>query len=113
MIFVLLIVAAAVGTGLYLLVMYSSIPGAVDERLGTLEPLPDNLGRWVVEDEPDETEAAEGLVREVRILHHPPKGLLGRERLVKQVRYRNAQTGEIERVEPELVLPRKRTKVTS
>lgn len=115
MIFILLIVAAALGTGLYLLVMYSSIPGAIDERLGALEPLPDNLGRWVTDtDSPEGRDAqAKGLTREVRTLHHPPSGLLGKERLVTQVRYRNAHSGEIERVEPERSAARRRRKEAS
>lgn len=110
MIFVFLVLAAALGTGLYLLVMYSSIPGAVDERLGTLEPLPENLGRWVVEPSSDaEPASGERLQREVRWLHEPGR-LFRKETLIRQVRYRDLDTGEITRVDSAERLPRRRRK---
>lgn len=110
MIIVFLLLAAAVGTGVYLLVMYSSIPGAVDERLGTLEPLPENLGQWVVDPSADaEPASGEHLQREVRWLHDPGR-LFHKETLIRQVRYRDLASGEITRVDPEERLPRKRRK---
>ncbi len=112
MIVIFLVIAAGVGTTLYLLIMYSSIPGAIDERLGELEPLPDELGKWVTDQDSTEGKEAfdDGLSREVRLLHQPSKGLFGKEKLVRQVRYRNRQTGEIERVDPEVAELRKRAK---
>lgn len=108
MIFVFLVLAAGVGTGLYLLVIYSSIPGAVDERLGKLEPLPENLGQWMVDPDPGSTPEA-GLQRELRWLHEHG-GLFRKETLVRQVRYRDLQSGEIVRIDPEERLRRKRRK---
>ncbi len=112
MIIVFLIIAAGLGTMLYLLIMYTSIPGAIDERLGELDPLPENLGQWVVDgDSPEAKKALDsGLQREVRILHQSPRGLFGKEKLVRQVRYRNQANGEIEHVEPEVAELRKRSK---
>ncbi len=112
MIFVFLVIAAGLGTALYLLVMYSSIPGAVDERLGEFEPLPETLGQWVTDTDSDQAKSAtaKGLQREVRILHNPAKGIFAKEELVTQVRFRNTQTGEIDHVEPEVREPRRRIK---
>jgi hypothetical protein len=111
MIFVFVLLVAAFGTGLYLAIMYSSIPGAVDERLGTLEALPDSLGQWVVDTVSDagKQAAIAGKVREVRTLHQGG-GLFSREHFVVQVRLRNAETGEVESVESEQHVPRRRLK---
>jgi hypothetical protein len=110
--FLFLVVAAGIGTSLYLMVMFSSIPGAIDERLGTLEALPETLGKWLTDTDSEQSRAAEaeGLRREVRLLHQPVRGLFGRECLIEQVRYRRLSDGEIERVDPERRITRKRTK---
>lgn len=112
MIFIFLVIAAGLGTAIYLMVMYSSIPGAVDERLGELEPLPQTLGQWITDTDSDDAKRAKdsGLERQVRILHSPAKGLFTKEQLITQVRYKNAQTGEIDRVDPEVRAPRRRKK---
>jgi hypothetical protein len=81
----------------------SHIPGAADERLGALEKLPDNLGSWVA----DAELSSDGLVRESRHLE-PERGLFGRPKLLLQVRYRDPNTREILRIEPEVVVIRKR-----
>ena len=111
MIYLFILGIAALGTALYLLIMYSSIPGAVDERFGKLEAMPENLDRWIVED-CDETRqaASSGLKRETRTLYSPAKGLFGRDKFVRQVRYRDLHTNEILRVDPEEQVLRKRHK---
>jgi hypothetical protein len=111
MVFVFVVVIAALGTGLYLTIMYSSIPGAVDERLGKLEELPQHLGQWVVDDasEAGARASQEGKVREVRTLLQAG-GLFRGEHFVVQARLRNPDNGEIESVEPERRIPRRRSK---
>jgi hypothetical protein len=112
MIVVFVVLVAAVGTALYLSIMYSSIPGAVDERLGKLEELPTHLGQWVVDatSEAGKQATQGGKLREVRTLHQGGS-LFRRDHFVVQARMRNAETGEIETVEPEQQVPRRRHKV--
>jgi hypothetical protein len=110
MIYLFILGVAALGTALYLLIMYSSIPGAVDERLGALEALPDHLDEWIADQGSPEGQraAAEGLVRESRVIHIPAQGIFGRERFATQVRYRSVETQRVVRVEPETRVARKR-----
>ncbi len=110
MIYIFVLTIAAIGTAFYLLVMYSSIPGAVEERFGELEALPDNLDKWLQEEGTEAADAAasEGLTREVRVLFVPKKGLFGQDKFVRQARYRDIKTNKILRVDPEEVVPRKR-----
>ncbi len=105
------LIVGLLGIVVYLTLMFSAIPGAVDERLGALEPLPENLGQWTNDDSSDDAKAAarDGLTREVRHLHQPRSGLFGREYITRQVRYRDA-TGRITRVDPEEKHPRRRIK---
>jgi hypothetical protein len=111
MMIVVVVAIAALGFALYLTVMFSSIPGAVDERLGKLEELPSDLGTWVVDrnSEAGQRALSAGKQREVRTLHEPG-GLLKRPTLVVQGRLRDLQTGEILDVEPEQRQIRRRKK---
>ena len=112
MFYLLILGLGAVGIGIYLLVIFREVPGAVEERLGRYEALPEDVGQWRADDESSEGKAAleQGLRREVRLWHETGSGLLQRERLVQQVRYRNLWSNSIERVEPDLPLKRKRVK---
>jgi hypothetical protein len=69
--------------------------------------LPPNLGQWLPL--PSDANAADGLGAgnyvERRVLLKPG-GLLRRSRLIQQQRVRDAVSGEIYRVEPEVVLAR-------
>lgn len=109
-----LIVISIVSVGIYLLVVYREVPGAVETRLGKLEDLPENLGEWSVDTESDEGRRAaeQGLEREVRYLQREG-GVFDKPALRKQVRYRSKATRKIERVDPEEVVPRRRVKATS
>ena len=98
---VFMFIVAALGGLVYLVLIMSHVPGAKEERFGTLEPLPERLGEWIKSDEP----TAEGLVREERHLYDEKS-----KKLLFQVRYRSAASGKIERVEPERVIKRRRVR---
>ena len=105
MFYAFLIVVAAAGIGLYLLVILREVPGAAEERLGKLEELPPDLGKWKSDPDSAEGRAAleRGETREVRIWEDSTRG-----RLLRQVRYRNNETDEITRAEPDEVVKRRR-----
>jgi hypothetical protein len=109
--YVFLILVGVAAVGVYLLFIFSQVPGAKEQRLGVLEPLPPDLGKWKVDEDSPEGAAAkrEGLVREVRFLHYETAGF-SHGRLVQQVRYKKPDTHEIVRVEPEREIKRKRVK---
>jgi hypothetical protein len=103
--YVFLIVIAALAVGVYLLVVFKNVPGAVEERFGALEPLPDDLGTWKEDagSEASRAAQAEGLKREVRTF-------LDQGKLLRQARYRDAATGEIVRADEDQVVRRRRIK---
>ena len=107
MFYVFLIVCGAIGIGIYLLFIMNLVPGAKEERIGVLEPLPADVGKWKEEHESEagKSAAGEGLVREVRHFYYETNG-----RLVRQVRYRSRETGEIVRTEPEEAVKRRRVR---
>ncbi len=111
-IFFFLVIATGLGTLIYLVLVHGSVPGSVDERLGSLEPLPADLGKWIPDgDTSDGRAAAErGQIREVRHLEGSGGGLISKPHLVRQVRYRNSTSGEVEHVEPDQRVPRRRRK---
>ncbi|HKO95208.1 MAG TPA: hypothetical protein VJU61_28830 [Polyangiaceae bacterium] len=112
MAYILLACIAIASLAVYLLVVFREVPGAVAERLGELEGLPENLGQWTVDatSEAARTATDRGLQREQRTWREPGSGWFGRDRLLLQVRYRNLQTGEIESADPDRKLTRKRVK---
>jgi len=97
---------------LYLLVIFREVPGAVAERLGELEGLPQNLGEWTVDQSSAEAQsaAARGLLREQRLWLEPGAGWFGSDRLLLQVRYRDRQSGAIHSAEPDRPVRRRRIK---
>lgn len=105
MFYIFLLLVAALGVGAYLAFFFSHVPGASEERLGEYEPLPPDLGQWKEESE----RTSDGLVREARHLFQEATGF-GAGTLVVQVRYRDPESREIVRIEPERVVPRKRIK---
>ena len=100
-----LVAIAFIGGLFYILVIYREVPGAVEQRLGVLEALPEDVGKWKVDTESDEGKeaASRGLKRESRLFHD-----IQGNRLLRQVRYRNQATNEITRVEPDEIVKRKR-----
>jgi len=103
--YVFLVVTAAVAVGVYLLVIFRNVPGAVEERLGVLEPLPPDLGVWKADEGSAEALAAraEGLQREQRMF-------LDQGKLLRQTRYRHTTSGEIVRADKDEVVRRRRIK---
>ena len=96
-----MVIVAALGGLVYLVLIMSHVPGAKEERFGTLEPLPERLGEWTKGEQP----GADGLVREERHLFDEKS-----QKLLLQVRYRDPASGKIERVEPERVIKRRRVR---
>jgi hypothetical protein len=105
MAFVLMVVVALIGVVVYLFFVMNAVPGAKAERFGTLEPLPDDVGKWSIDETSEAGLAAkeEGLQREARHFYHEDQ-----ERLALQVRYRDRLTKKITRIEPEVTVPRRR-----
>jgi hypothetical protein len=110
MFYLFLLFVAALAIRIYVLFILSQVPGAKEERLGVLEPLPSDLGKWLSdESSPEGVEAAaKGLRREVRTRYEDAFGLFSSGRIIRQVRYRNAETNAIERIEPDQVFKRRR-----
>jgi hypothetical protein len=103
--YLFLLFVGVAGVGVYLLFMFNLVPGMAEERIGVLEALPADTGTW--KPDPDSPEgraaAAEGLNREVRHYFYEDRG-----RLVFQARYRNRDTQEIVRADPEVPVKRRR-----
>ena len=105
MFYALLLVLAALGIGIYLIVFLGNVPGAAEERLGVLEPLPPDLGKWREDCDSAAGKGAleQGLKREERLFLDEASG-----RLLHQVRYRDSESDEIVRADPDRVVKRKR-----
>jgi len=112
MAFLLLACIGLAAVAVYLLLIFREVPGAVAERFGDLEGLPQNLGEWVIDESSPEAQsaAARGLTRERRTWRDAGKGWFGSDRLVLQVRYRDRETGAIHSAEPDRELRRRRIK---
>ena len=110
MFYVFLVIVAALGVGVYLLFIFRLVPGAAEERLGVLEPLPPHVGKWQVDEDSSLGKAAlaRHRKREERLFFEEGTGLMAQGRLVRQVRYRNLTSNAIEEVEPDEVVKRKR-----
>ncbi|MEO8900041.1 MAG: hypothetical protein ABI488_00570 [Polyangiaceae bacterium] len=108
MFYVFLLIVAALGVAVYLVFVFKLVPGAAEERLGVLEPLPDDIGQWHTDEESEQGKAAlaRERKREERLFFEEGKG-----RLVRQVRYRNLSDNAIEEVEPDQPVKRKRIRV--
>lgn len=101
--YVFLLIVGAVGALAYILLFFSHVPGAKDERLGKLEELPADLGTWV------QGTSDDGLIIERRYLMADPSGL-DEQALLIQVRYRDPDTSEIVRVDAEQKYRRRRVR---
>jgi hypothetical protein len=111
--FLFLLIVAALGIAVYLVFIFKLVPGAAEERLGVLEPLPDDIGQWQLDEDSELGKAAlaRNRKREVRLFFEEGKGVMAQGRLVRQVRYRNLSSNAIEEVEPDEPVKRKRIRV--
>ena len=107
MFYVFLLLIGVAGVAIYLVFVVREVPGLAAARLGELEPLPPDLGKWKedLESEHGKLAKSEGLRRETRVLWDDPSG-----KLVYQARYRDAETNAIVRIEPERSERRRRIK---
>src|SRR3954463_4520473 len=106
-------IVAALGIAFSRVFIFKLVPGAAEERLGVLEPLPDDIGKWQLDEHSALGKAAleRNRKREQRLFFEEGKGLLAQGRLVRQVRYRNLSSNAIEEVEPDEPVKRKRIRV--
>lgn len=113
MFFLFLMIVAALGIAVYLVFIFKLVPGAAEERLGVLEPLPQDIGQWRVDEESALGKAAleRNRKREERLYFEEGKGLMAQGRLVRQVRYRNLSNNSIEEIEPDQPVKRRRIRV--
>jgi hypothetical protein len=111
--YVFLLIVAVLGVAVYLVFIFKLVPGAAEERLGVLEPLPDDIGKWHKDETSELGKAAlaRNRKREERLFFEEGKGVFAQGRLLRQVRYRNSVTNEIESVEPDQPVKRKRIRV--
>jgi len=108
--YVFLVIVAALGVGVYLLFIFKLVPGAMEERLGVLEPLPDDVGKWKTDEHSAAAQEARrnGRKREERLFFEEGGGLFAQGRLLKQVRYRDGATNEIVEILPDEPVKRRR-----
>jgi hypothetical protein len=108
--YVFLLLVAALGVGVYLLFIFNLVPGAREERLGVLEPLPEDVGKWKLDEHSVEGKTAleAGRKREERLFFEEGAGVMAQGRLLRQVRFRNAVSNAIEEVLPDQPVKRKR-----
>jgi hypothetical protein len=111
--YVFLAIVSILGVGIYLVFIFKLVPGAAEERLGVLEPLPDDINQWRIDEDSELGKAALARERrrEERLYFEEGKGLMAQGRLVRQVRYRNLTSNAIEEVEPDHPIKRKRIRV--
>jgi hypothetical protein len=111
--YVFLLIVAALGVAVYLVFIFKLVPGAAEERLGVLEPLPDDIGQWHVDEDSELGKAAlaRNRKREERLFFEEGKGFMAQGKLVRQVRHRNLTNNAIEEVEPDQPVKRKRIRV--
>ena len=105
MFYVFLLLIGVCAVAIYLVFVVREVPGLASQRLGELEPLPPDLGKWKDDVDSDHGKLAvsEGLRRETRVLWDEASS-----RLVYQTRYRDAETNAIVRIEPERAERRRR-----
>jgi hypothetical protein len=96
-----LLAVGAIGIFAYVTLYFRFVPGFAEQRLGRLEDLPPDVGKWKV----DESSPVTELIRETRYWWDSDA-----EKLFLQVRYRARDTREIVGSEPDKVIKRRRIK---
>ena len=112
MLFAILLGMALIPCVIYAVVAMLEVPGMADERLGVLEDLPQDVGEWIVDTESAQAIAAakEGLTCETRLWIDPEGDFLKREKIMRQVRYLDPDTGDVVRSEKDVRVKRRRVK---
>lgn len=102
-----LLAVGAIGLAAYVSLYLRLVPGFAEQRLGKLEELPPDVGKWKLDEGSAEATRARsmGLVRETRHWWDSQT-----EKLFLQVRYRAADTREIVGSEPDQPIKRRRVK---
>lgn len=114
MLYVFVVVLGLLGVAAYLLVIFREVPGAIEERLGTLDALPEHVGQWRADEESSLGRAAlqNGERREIRLWCQQGGGWFSSQRLYEQARYRNLVSNEIVRSDPDRPIRRQRRKTS-
>ena len=97
---------------IYAVVVMVYVPGLADERLGELEELPEDVGEWNIDTNSAQAHSAraEGLICETRLWIEGGGDFLGREKILRQVRYLDPETKEVVLAEKDVRIRRKRVK---
>jgi hypothetical protein len=109
MIYLFVVIIGGLGTLAYLAIMFNAVPGAMDERLGHYEALPEDLGEWR-----HDVTSSEGIAmtsQGKRLEHRyllETGGFLKGQTLVKQSRVRDLASNEIIEVRAEERTKRRR-----
>ncbi|MBN2191881.1 MAG: hypothetical protein JW751_03625 [Polyangiaceae bacterium] len=103
----LVLFLVTVGGALGFLIWFGDMREGTDEGAG----LPTEVGAWHADTTSPAAlaAAAEGLEREERLFHDRRSGF-GPGRLVRQVRYRARETGQVLRVDPDVVVTHHRVR---
>lgn len=112
MLYFIFLAIAIIPCVIYAIVVMMEIPGLADERLGVLEELPEDIGEWKIDTDSPQARAAEteGQSCETRLWLVSGGDFLGREKILRQVRYLDKESGEVVRVEKDVRVKRKRVK---
>lgn len=109
--FLLFLAIAIIPCVIYAVIVLLEVPGMAEERLGVLEDLPEDAGEWKADTASEAARAAadDGLIRETR-LWIDTSGALGREKIYRQARYRDRDTGDVVRAEKDVRIRRRRVR---
>ncbi len=114
MLFAILLGMALIPCVIYAVVAMLEVPGMADERLGVLEDLPSDVGEWVADTDSAQARAAaeKGLACETRLWIDPEGDFFKREKILRQVRYLDPESGDVVRSEPDVRVKRRRIKTS-
>lgn len=112
MYYLIFLFIAIVPCVIYVWVIWMEVPGFADERLGVLEDLPDNIGKWTRDEESEKAKAAEqeGLIYETRLWIYGNNPFTNQPKIYRQFRYLDSETEEFVRADKDKRYKRKRVK---
>ena len=96
----------------YVAVTLLTIPGLAEQRLGRRETFSSDAWQWQddLETPKGRAAAAQGRRRQTRLWLDPALDMLGRERILRQTRVIDVETGRVISVEPDRRIRRRRIK---